>query len=81
MSEGEDAGEPYGTILRVYRDAKWATLRDEGPTPLRRELAKLERFLEQADEPHVQRMNIDEGFRRAKARVLREILSEAHEEG
>lgn len=72
-----DAEEEHAATLEAYRHAKWEQLRNEGPEPLRRELAKLVRFLETADDPYVQQMNIDEGFRRAKARVLEEILRAA----
>lgn len=76
---GDDTDEPddHEATLEAYRHAKWTQLEEEGIAPLRRELAKLKRYLERADDPHIQRMDIDEGFRRAKARVLREILNEA----
>lgn len=75
----DDADEPddHGATLEAYRHAKWTQLEEEGVAPLRRELAKLQRYLERADDPHVERMNIDEGFRRAKAQALEEILQAA----
>lgn len=72
-----DDEDEHAATLEAYRNAKWEQLRNEGPEPLRRELAKLVRFLETADDPYVQQMNIDEGFRRAKAQVLEEILRAA----
>lgn len=76
---GDDADQPddHEATLEAYRHAKWTQLEEEGVAPLRRELAKLERYLERADDPHIQRMNIDEGFRRAKTQVLEEILQAA----
>lgn len=77
MGDDTDASDGHEATLEAYRHAKWTQLEEEGIAPLRRELAKLQHYLEQADDPHIQRMNIDEGFRRDKARVLREILDEA----
>lgn len=82
MPDRDDADqEEHAATLEAYRQAKWETLRNEGPQPLRRELARLIAYLDQADDPYVQQMNIDEGFRRAKARILQEILQEAQDGG
>lgn len=73
--------EDHAATLEAYRQAKWETLRNEGPKPLRRELARLIAYLERADDPYVEQMNIDDGFRRAKARILQQILQETQAEG
>ncbi len=87
MSEDETRFAPQ---LQAYRRAKWAELSDEGEARLRLELARLEHWLAQSaarnkaiedgDEDAawfgVREMEVDGGFREAKARVLREILLE-----
>lgn len=73
-----DEDEPrFARTLEVYRHAKRETLRNDGPAPLRRELAKLTRSLDAGEDPYLEHTEVDEEFRRAKARVLQELLREA----
>lgn len=76
MADEEEAD--VEATLRAYEHAKREQLANEGPAPLRRELAALTRFLDRADEdPQLANVDVDVAFREAKARVLREILAEA----
>lgn len=75
----EDDG--FDDTLAAYEHAKREQLATEGPDPLRRELASLTRFLDREDEdPQLANVDVDVGFRKAKARVLRQLLAEHHEE-
>lgn len=72
------AEDDHEATLEAYEHAKREQLANEGVAPLRRELAALTRFLE-SDEvtPQLANVDMDEGFREAKAEILREILAEA----
>lgn len=72
--------ERFQATLAAYETAKRETLANEGPSPLRRELAKLTRFLDGAGDPHLEDVDVDVEFRRAKARVLQTLLAQ-HERG
>jgi len=73
-----DDEETWEQTLAAYEHAKREQLHNEGPGPLRRELASLVRYLgSEQDSPQLANVDVDEGFRAAKARVLRELLSEA----
>lgn len=61
--------------LAAYEKQKWAQLSDQGADGLRRELADLERFLEQADQLDWASDRLI-AFRQEKVRILREILQE-----
>lgn len=73
----DQPAERYADTLRAYEHAKREQLASEGPDPLRRELAALVRFLGSEDDPYLQNVDVDIGFRKAKARVLRRLLTEA----
>lgn len=77
----DDDGD-FQDTLEAYEHAKREQLATEGPAPLRRELAALTRFLDQAGDKDPQLANVDVNveFREAKARVLQEILAEAQGE-
>ncbi len=62
--------------LAAYEKQKWAQLSDQGTEGLRRELADLEGFLEQADQLDWASDRLI-AFREEKARILQEILHEA----
>lgn len=76
---GED-GEDLRATLEAYEHAKREQLATEGTAPLRRELAALVRFLEQDPGPQLANVDVDVGFREAKARILREILTDAQDD-
>lgn len=79
MRGGARDDEDHEATLAAYERAKRATLHDVGRGPLVRELARLEAFLERADETPPW-TDVDVGFREAKARVLRSILREDPED-
>lgn len=62
--------------LAAYERQKWAQLSDQGTEGLGRELADLERFLEQADQLDWASDRLI-AFREEKARILREILQKS----
>lgn len=73
-----DEIDDLADTLTAYEREKRARLADEGAQSLRRELAELDRFLQQAEGGSIE-WATDRlvAFRREKARILRGILDEA----
>jgi hypothetical protein len=70
--------DEHEATLEAYEHAKREQLHNEGVAPLRRELAALTRFLESDDvTPQLTNVDVDEGFREAKAEILRDLIAEA----
>lgn len=84
VSDDEPAQGDREDAVDAYRRQKEAQLSDVGEERLRRELAELESFLDDREaheegDPSLY-LDVDVEYRRRKAEVLREILSEAQED-